>query len=182
MQPAPRPTAYCTRANLIVRGLIQRDPAGRLRRARRARGAAGEGRLTAMAGFKDLIGAHAPRQHGASGVRSLDVSCWNCHHRAITSADLWPDHVPVPTIGPRIVCTWCGIIGADARANVSLLQSSTPLPSRAITGRQDAHSVLLGSGVAFVCWQSCNEDRAEVLAGQRAARCHRQAFSRQTTT
>jgi hypothetical protein len=37
----------------------------------------------------------------ANGVRSLDVSCWQCHHRAILSADPWPDHVPVPTLGPR---------------------------------------------------------------------------------
>jgi hypothetical protein len=26
----------------------------------------------------------------------------------------WPDHVPVPSFGPRMVCTRCGIIGADA--------------------------------------------------------------------
>jgi hypothetical protein len=25
----------------------------------------------------------------ANGVRSLDVSCWQCHHRAIMSADPW---------------------------------------------------------------------------------------------
>jgi hypothetical protein len=29
----------------------------------------------------------------------------------------WPDEVPVPTFGPRMVCTGCGIIGADARPN-----------------------------------------------------------------
>jgi hypothetical protein len=53
----------------------------------------------------------------ANGVRSLDVSCWQCHHRAILSADPWLDHVPVPTFGPRMVCTRCGILGADARPN-----------------------------------------------------------------
>jgi hypothetical protein len=53
----------------------------------------------------------------ANGVRPLDVSCWLCHHRAILSADPWPDHVPVPSFGPRMVCTRCGIIGADARPN-----------------------------------------------------------------
>jgi hypothetical protein len=25
------------------------------------------------------------------GARSLDVSCWNCHHQAVLSADRWPD-------------------------------------------------------------------------------------------
>jgi hypothetical protein len=29
----------------------------------------------------------------ANGVWWLDVSCWQCHHRAILSANLWPDHV-----------------------------------------------------------------------------------------
>src|SRR5580700_9870443 len=41
----------------------------------------------------------------ANGVRSLDVCCWQCHHRAIVSADPWPDHVPVATFGPRMVCS-----------------------------------------------------------------------------
>jgi hypothetical protein len=50
-----------------------------------------------------------------NGVRSLFVSCWNCHHRAVLSADHWPDDIPVPAFGPRMVCTARGIIGADAR-------------------------------------------------------------------
>jgi hypothetical protein len=53
------------------------------------------------------------------GVRSLDVSCWLCHHQAVLSADRWPDDIPVPTFGPRMVCTGCGIIGADARPRCS---------------------------------------------------------------
>jgi hypothetical protein len=51
------------------------------------------------------------------GVRSLFVSCWKCQHQAVLSADHWPDDVPMPTFGPRMVCTRCGIIGADARPN-----------------------------------------------------------------
>jgi hypothetical protein len=31
--------------------------------------------------------------------------------------DPWPDDVPVPTFGPRMVCTGCGIVGADAGPN-----------------------------------------------------------------
>jgi hypothetical protein len=53
----------------------------------------------------------------ANGVRSLAVSCWNCHHQAVLTVERWPDRVPVPTFGPRMVCTCCGIIGADARPN-----------------------------------------------------------------
>jgi hypothetical protein len=51
------------------------------------------------------------------GVRSLAVSGWNCHHQAVLSADRWPDDVAVPAFGPRMVCTRCGIVGADARPN-----------------------------------------------------------------
>jgi hypothetical protein len=41
----------------------------------------------------------------ANGVRSIAVSGWECHHEAVLSADSWPDDVPVPTFGPRMVCT-----------------------------------------------------------------------------
>src|SRR5271165_4459798 len=33
------------------------------------------------------------------------------------SADRSPDEIPVPSFGPRMVCTSYGIIGADARPN-----------------------------------------------------------------
>jgi hypothetical protein len=52
-----------------------------------------------------------------NGVRSLTVSSWQCHHEAVLSADHWSDDIPVPAFGPRMVCTSCGIIGADARPN-----------------------------------------------------------------
>ncbi|MBV9533065.1 MAG: hypothetical protein JO283_18860 [Bradyrhizobium sp.] len=51
----------------------------------------------------------------ANGARSLSVSCLQCHHRPVLAVDYYPDHVPVPSFGPRMVCTGCGIIGADAR-------------------------------------------------------------------
>jgi hypothetical protein len=51
------------------------------------------------------------------GVRSLDVRCAVCHHEAVLPADGWPDAVPVRAFAPRMVCTRCGIIGADARPN-----------------------------------------------------------------
>jgi hypothetical protein len=50
-------------------------------------------------------------------VRSLDVSCWQCHHRTIQSADLWPDHAPVPSFRARMVRIRCGIIGAHVQPN-----------------------------------------------------------------
>ena len=51
------------------------------------------------------------------GVRSLIVTCDLCHHKAILLADDWPDMELVREFGPRMVCTSCGIIGADARPN-----------------------------------------------------------------
>jgi hypothetical protein len=53
----------------------------------------------------------------ANGVRSLEVSYWQCHHRATLSADRWFDDASAPTFGPRMVCTRRGIIGADAPPN-----------------------------------------------------------------
>jgi hypothetical protein len=53
----------------------------------------------------------------AQGVRSLSVSCGLCHHHAVLAVDCWLDDVPVPSFGPRMVCTGCGIVGADARPN-----------------------------------------------------------------
>jgi len=51
------------------------------------------------------------------GIRSLAVTCELCHHAAVVDAARWPGHVPVPTFGPRMVCTRCSIVGADVRPN-----------------------------------------------------------------
>jgi hypothetical protein len=57
----------------------------------------------------------------AQGVRSLGVSCWLlCHHDAVLAVDRLPDDATVPAFGPRMVCTGCGIVGADARPNWAL--------------------------------------------------------------
>jgi hypothetical protein len=54
-----------------------------------------------------------------NGVRTLDVTCsaLRCHHSAIIDASGYSDDVLVPQFGPRMVCTACGAIGADARPN-----------------------------------------------------------------
>jgi hypothetical protein len=51
-----------------------------------------------------------------NGMRSLAVSCWNCHHEAVLSAERWPDDVPVPSFGPRVPPA-AELSAADARPN-----------------------------------------------------------------
>jgi hypothetical protein len=54
----------------------------------------------------------------ANGVRSLAIWCsgQGQHYRVFDVRD-YPDDVAVPWFGPRMVCTVCGAIGADARPN-----------------------------------------------------------------
>jgi hypothetical protein len=52
----------------------------------------------------------------ANGVRSLDAQCNQCRHRVIVNVDHLPGDVTVPSFGPRMVCSECGI-GADVRPN-----------------------------------------------------------------
>ncbi|MGC2712466.1 MAG: hypothetical protein WA366_03720 [Pseudolabrys sp.] len=54
-----------------------------------------------------------------NGVCSLAITCgavW-CHHQAVLDVDAFADDMAVPSFGPRMVCTVCGAIGADARPN-----------------------------------------------------------------
>jgi hypothetical protein len=67
----------------------------------------------------------------AQGVRSLAVTCWLYNHDAVVPVDRWPDHVPVPSSGPRMVCTGCGSVGADARPDWSE-RPSLPSPHRGV--------------------------------------------------
>ena len=52
-----------------------------------------------------------------NGVQSLAEYCNLCHHEAVLDVATWPDNVPVPAFRRRMVCTRCGIIGADVRPN-----------------------------------------------------------------
>ncbi len=52
-----------------------------------------------------------------NGVRLLDIMCHQCRHETIMNVDHLPGDLPVPSFGPRTVCTKCGTIGADVRPN-----------------------------------------------------------------
>jgi hypothetical protein len=70
------------------------------------------------------------------GVRSIAVTCELCHHQAVLPADRWSDAVLVSAFRPRMVCTRCGIIGADARPR----RRENEYPRRAAS-RQDAYGI-----------------------------------------
>lgn len=50
-------------------------------------------------------------------VRSLSATCELCHHSAVVNVDRYDDAVTVPAFRRRMVCTGCGIVGADVRPN-----------------------------------------------------------------
>ena len=49
--------------------------------------------------------------------KSLIVYCAACPRDVVFNVDRYPASVPVPAFGPHMVCTGCGMIGADARPN-----------------------------------------------------------------
>jgi hypothetical protein len=80
------------------------------------------------------------------------------------SADPWPDHVPVPSFGPRMVCTRCGIIGGTAGAGrmmavgpascAAVLGPSAGLPAFVTGDRIRFQSDL------YVAWHLSDKDHA----------------------
>jgi hypothetical protein len=52
-----------------------------------------------------------------NGVRSLAVACFGCGHEVIVNVDKYPGDLLVKEFGPRMVCTECGMVGADVRPN-----------------------------------------------------------------
>jgi hypothetical protein len=52
-----------------------------------------------------------------NGVRSLQVMCFGCRHKVIVNVDMYPGEFLVRDFGSRVVCSKCGIVGADVRPN-----------------------------------------------------------------
>ena len=72
------------------------------------------------------------------GCRNLLVYCespW-CNHSAVMSGDALPDEMPVRALCPRMVCTACGLIGADVRPDWS---AHTNKRAAALSGTWRAH-------------------------------------------
>jgi hypothetical protein len=56
-----------------------------------------------------------------NGVRSLAVWCLgrDCEHQTVLDADHMAADIEIPSIGPKLRCSRCGHLGADARPNWS---------------------------------------------------------------
>jgi hypothetical protein len=52
-----------------------------------------------------------------NGVRSLEVQCFGCRHEVVMNVDKYTGDLLVREFGPRMVCTTCGMVGADVRPN-----------------------------------------------------------------
>jgi hypothetical protein len=58
------------------------------------------------------------RGHGCRHVLVYCESMW-CRHSAVMNVDALPDDTPVRSLCPHMVCTRCGLIGADVRPDWS---------------------------------------------------------------
>jgi hypothetical protein len=58
------------------------------------------------------------RGHGCRDLLVYCESIW-CNHSAKLNADWLPDDTALLTLEPRMVCTACGLIGADVRPDWS---------------------------------------------------------------
>jgi hypothetical protein len=94
-------------------------------------------------------------------VRSLAVSCLICHHKAVLAVDKWPDHAPVPSFGPRMVCAGCRIIGADARPNWSE-RPVRPTVTGALMARRPA-AEMIADPLSLLCSAVLREGQGSIL-------------------
>jgi hypothetical protein len=79
------------------------------------------------ASSRDMSARHS-RSNRGHGCRNLLVYCeslW-CNHSAIMNADALPDEMPVRSLCPRMVCTACGLVGADVRPDWSAHTNRRP--------------------------------------------------------
>jgi hypothetical protein len=58
------------------------------------------------------------RGHGCRNLLVYCTSGW-CNHSMVMNADGLPDEMPVRSLCQRMVCTACGLIGADVRPDWS---------------------------------------------------------------
>jgi hypothetical protein len=74
--------------------------------------------------FEPVTLAHI-RRHGCRCLLIYCESVW-CNHSATLNADRLPDETPVRALCGRMICTACGLIGADVRPDWSPHTSRRP--------------------------------------------------------
>jgi hypothetical protein len=67
--------------------------------------------------FKEPIEPMDLANMRANGVRSLDIQCNQCRHEVVLNVDHLPGDLKIPTLGSRMACTKCRVVGADVRPN-----------------------------------------------------------------
>jgi len=100
----------------------------------------------------------------ANDVRSLMIYCSACPRIVVFNVDAYPESAPVPAFGPRMVCTGCGMIGADARPNWRGALQSRPCNAGALTP------------LSYCSWQNDParlESRARAGSNPRSGGCRR---------
>ena len=65
------------------------------------------------------------RAHGCRDILIYCGSIW-CNHSATLNADWLPDDIAVRSLSPRMVCTRCGLVGADVRPDWSAHTNRRP--------------------------------------------------------
>ena len=63
------------------------------------------------------------RSHGCRDLLVYCTSTW-CNHAATITADSLPEDTPVRSLCGRMVCTACGLIGADVRPDWTAMSGS----------------------------------------------------------
>jgi hypothetical protein len=76
--------------------------------------------------FNDPIEPMTIANMRESGVRSLAFWRHRCHHERTMNVDHLPGDLTVPSFILRMVCTKCGIVGADVRPNWQELKNKLP--------------------------------------------------------
>jgi hypothetical protein len=97
-------------------GPVPSHPNSRTKRATLSRSTLSRGTVSVMT----IIPAKGSLRRNAKIQRPRCCSIaaiTRCSHHVEISADRWPDHMRLPDIEPRFVCTACGKRGADIRPN-----------------------------------------------------------------
>jgi hypothetical protein len=89
--------------------------------------------MTAGTDSTSLVTLGHIRGHGCRGVLVYCESIW-CNHSAEIDADWLPNDTIIRLLGPRMVCTACGLIGADVRPDWRPLINK-PMPGSQPTQR-----------------------------------------------